>query len=111
MSVKLAVCGKSTDDLHGAWLTEGDSDVHVYDQADTIVIGWNQDTAKMRFTPLALVFGKGKEDEPNIYMQLEGSKGQENPEFFTFTGKRLELLAEAMKQFLLRAEQIARHER
>lgn len=109
MATKLAVCGKSTDNMHGAWLTEGPSDVHVYDQADSIVIGWNTNHNNMKFTPWALVFGK-KQDVPEVYMQLE-VKGQDDPEYFTFTGKKLDLLAEAMRQFLLRAEQIARHER
>lgn len=108
MSTLLAVVGKSTDKMHGAFLANGDSDVHVYDQSDSIVIGWNTNIHDMKFTPFALVFSKAK-DQPSVHMQLQGLKDKDNPEIFALTERKLDLLSDALKQFLLRAEQIARH--
>lgn len=109
MGSRIDVVGKSKDRMHGAWISEGASDVHVYDQADMIVIGWNKDTESMRFTPIALCFGKS-EGTSSVTIQVESAKGQDaDPEYLEFSGAKLERLGQEIREFLKKAEQIARH--
>lgn len=111
MSSRVVACGKSESQIHGAWIVDGKSDVHVYDQSDMLVLGWNKNTDGMKFTHLALCFKKdAKDDEGKVTLQSEGSAGQAgDPEYFSFTGSKLDKLSAAFKEFLTKADQIARH--